>query len=86
MKASTYDTRVLKEPEDTTPIQSYSHWMKENALRMEMGIPLIPHPKHSISEIDYYDEFDSSSRSDEDSDEPNRPEQAVDHARTICAS
>ena len=47
-KASTYDIRVLKELEDSTPIQSYTHWMNENALRMETEIPLIPHPKHTI--------------------------------------
>ena len=47
-KTSTYDSRVLKEPEDATLIQSYTHWMNENALRMETEIPLIPHPKHTI--------------------------------------
>ena len=40
--------------------------MNENALRMEMGIPLVPRPKHTISEIHDHDESDSSSGTDED--------------------
>ena len=76
-KASTYDIRVLKEPEDSTPIQSYTHWMNENALRMEMGIPLIPLPKHTISKIDYHDKFDSSSGTDDDLTQSGQTEDCV---------
>jgi len=39
----------MEEPEGLTPIQSYKLWMNENALQMEMGIPLVPHPKHMFS-------------------------------------
>ena len=35
-----------KELEGLTPIQSWQHWMNENTLRVEMGIPLLAHPKH----------------------------------------
>ena len=35
-----------------TPTQSWLHWMNENALRVEMGIPLLAHPKHTYSKID----------------------------------
>jgi len=41
----------IKEPEGLTPIQSWLHWMNENALRVEMGIPLLAHPKHTYSKI-----------------------------------
>ena len=76
-KASTYDIRVLKELEDSTPIQSYTHWMNENALRMEMGIPLIPLPKHTISKIDYHDKSDSSSGTDDDLTQSGQTEHCV---------
>src|SRR6185369_505952 len=38
-------------PEGLTPTQSWLHWMNENALRVEMGIPLLAHPKHTYSKI-----------------------------------
>ena len=41
----------IKEPEGLTPIQSWLHWMNENALRVEIGIPLLAHPKHTYSKI-----------------------------------
>ena len=34
-----------------TPKQSWLHWMNDNALRVEMGIPLLAHPKHTYSKI-----------------------------------
>jgi hypothetical protein len=41
----------IKEPEGLTPTQSWLHWMNENALCVEMGIPLLAHPKHTYSKI-----------------------------------
>ena len=46
-----YDKPWIKEPEGLTPTQSWLHWMNENALRVEMGIPLLAHPKHTYSKI-----------------------------------
>jgi hypothetical protein len=40
-----FDKPWIKEPEGLTPTQSWLHWMNENALRVEMGIPLLAHPK-----------------------------------------
>ena len=34
-----------------TPIQSWLHWMNENALCVEMGIPLLARLKHTYSKI-----------------------------------
>ena len=34
-----------------TPTQSWLHWMNENALRVEMGILLLAHPKRTYSKI-----------------------------------
>ena len=34
-----------------TPTQSWLHWMNENALHVEMGIPLLAHQKHTYSKI-----------------------------------
>ena len=48
---SIFDKPRLKEPEGLTPTQSWLHWMNENALRVEMGIPLCAHPKHTYSKI-----------------------------------
>ena len=42
---SIFDKPCIKEPEGLTPTQSRSHWMNENTLRVEMGIPLLAHPK-----------------------------------------
>ena len=35
-----FDKPWIKEPEGLTPTQSWLHWMNENALYVEMGIPL----------------------------------------------
>ena len=48
---SIFDRPCIKEPEGLTPTQSWLHWMNENALRIEMGIPLLAHPKHTYSKI-----------------------------------
>ena len=48
---SIYDKPWIKEPEGLTPTQSRLHWMNENALHVEMGIPLLAHPKHTYSKI-----------------------------------
>ena len=48
---SILDKPWIKEPEGLTPTQSWLHWMNENALRVEMGIPLLAHPKHTYSKI-----------------------------------
>ena len=41
----------INEPAGLTPTQSWLHWMNENALHIEMGIPLLAHPKHTYSKI-----------------------------------
>jgi hypothetical protein len=48
---SIIDKPWIKEPEGLTPVQSWRHWMNENALLVEMGIPLLTHPKHTYSKI-----------------------------------
>ena len=48
---SIFDKPWIKEPEGLTPTQSWLHWMNENALRVEMDIPLLAHPKHTYSKI-----------------------------------
>ena len=48
---SIFDKPWTKEPEGLTPTQSWLHWMNENALRLEMAIPLLYHPKHTYSKI-----------------------------------
>jgi len=64
---SIFDKRWIEEPEGLTPAQLYNHWMNENTLQMEMGIPLVPYPKHTFSKIhglsesesfDWEEEFD----------------------------
>ena len=53
-----------------TPTQSWLHWMNENALRVEMGIPLLAHPKHTYSKIggliDSESEYSSNSENELD--------------------
>ena len=44
---SIFDKPWIKEPEGLTPTQSWLHWVNENALRIEMGILLLAHPKHT---------------------------------------
>ena len=51
LSKSIFDKSWIKEPEGLTPTQSWLHWMNENALRIEMGIPLLAHPKHTYSKI-----------------------------------
>jgi hypothetical protein len=48
---SIFDKPWIKEPEGLTSTQSWLHWMNESALRVEMGIPLLAHPKHTYSKI-----------------------------------
>ena len=67
---SIYDKPWIKEPEGLTPTQSWLHWMNENALRVEMGIPLLAHPKHTYSKIggltDSESEYSSNSEDELD--------------------
>ena len=53
-----------------TPTQSWLHWMKDNALCVEMGIPLLAHPKHTYSKlgglIDSDSEYSSNSEDELD--------------------
>ena len=46
------------------PTQSWLHWMNENALRVEMGIPPFAHPKHTYSKIGGLIDSDSKYSSD----------------------
>jgi len=48
---SIFDKPWIKEPEGLTPTQSWLHWMNENALLVEMGVPLLAHLKHTYSKI-----------------------------------
>ena len=61
---SIFDKPWIKEPEGLTPTQSWLHWMNENALCVEMGIPLLAHPKHTYSKIGGLTDFDSEYSSD----------------------
>ena len=67
---SIYDRPWIKEPEELTPTQSWLHWMNENALRVEMGIPLLAHPKYTYSKIggltDTESEYSSNSENELD--------------------
>ena len=56
---SIFDKPWTKGPEGLTPTQSWLHWMNENALRVEMGIPLLAHPKHTYSKIGGLFNYDS---------------------------
>ena len=47
-----------------TPAQSWLHWMNENALHVEMEIPLLAHPKHTYSKIGGLTDSDSEYSSD----------------------
>jgi hypothetical protein len=50
---SIYNKPWIKEPEGLTPTQSWIHWMNENALHVEMGIPLLAHPNtHILKSVD----------------------------------
>ena len=61
---SIYDKPWIKEPEGLTPTQSWLHWMNENGLRVEMGIPLLAHPKHTYSKIGGLTDSESEYSSD----------------------
>ena len=61
---SIYDKSWIKEPEGLTPTQSWLHWMNENTLRVEMGIPLLAHPKHTYSKIGGLTDSESEYSSD----------------------
>src|SRR4026209_2890890 len=66
---SIYDKPWIKEPEGLTPTQSWLHWMNENALRVEMGIPLLAHPKHAYSKIGGLTDSEYSSNSENELDD-----------------
>ena len=59
-----FDKPWIKEPEGLTPTQSWLHWMNENALCVEMGIPLLAHPKHTYSKIGGLTDSESEYSSD----------------------
>ena len=61
---SIFDKPWIREPEGLTPTQSWLHWMNKNALRVEMGIPLLSHPKHTYSKIGGLTDSDSEYSSD----------------------
>ena len=52
-------------------MQSWLHWMNENALHVEMDIPLLAHPKHTYSKIGGLTDSDSeySSNSENELDD-----------------
>ena len=56
---SIFDKPWIKEPEGLTPTQSWLQWMNENALCVEMGIPLLAHSKHTYSKIGGLTDSDS---------------------------
>ena len=68
---SIVDKPWIKEPEGLTPMKLWLHWMNENALRVEMGIPLLAHPKHTYSKIGGLTDSDSeySYNSEDDLDD-----------------
>ena len=59
-----FDKPWIKEPEGLTPTQSWLHWMNENALLVEMGVPLLAHLKHTYSKIGGLIDSDSEYSSD----------------------
>ena len=54
-----FDKPWIKEPEGLTPTQSWLHWMNKNAIHVEMGIPILAHPKHTYSKIGGLSDSDS---------------------------
>ena len=68
---SMFDKPWIKEPQGLTPTQSCLHWMNANALRVDMGIPLLTHPKHTYSKIGGLTDSDSeySSNSENELDD-----------------
>ena len=67
---SIYDKPWFKEPEGLNLTQSWLHWMNKNALHVEMGVPLLVHPKHTYSKIggltDSESEYSSNSEDELD--------------------
>ena len=61
---SIYDRPWIMEPKGLTPTKSWLHWMNENALRVEMGIPLLAHPNHTYSKISGLTDSESEYSSD----------------------
>ena len=61
---SNFDKPWIKEPERLTPTHSWLHWINDNALRVEMGIPLLAHPMHTYSKIGGLTDSDSEYSSD----------------------
>ena len=61
---SIFNKPWIKEPEGLTLTQSWLHWMNENALHVEMGIPLLAHPKHTYSKIGGLTDSESEYSSD----------------------
>ena len=68
---SNFDKSWIKELERLTPTQPWLHWMNENALRVEMGIPLLAHPKHTYSKISGLTDSESEYSSDSEDDLDN---------------
>ena len=68
---SIFEKPWIKEHEGLTPTRFWLHWMNENALRIEMGIPLLAHPKHTYSKIGGLTDSDSeySSNSEDELDD-----------------
>ena len=68
--SSIFDKPWIKEPQGLTPTQSCLHWMYENALHVEMGIPLLAHAMHTYSKIggltDSESEYSSNSEDELD--------------------
>ena len=54
-----FDKPWIKEPEGLTPTQSLLHWMNKNAIHVQMGIPILAHPKHTYSKIGGLSDSDS---------------------------
>ena len=62
---SIFDKPWIKELEGLTPTESWLHWINENALRIEVGIQLPAHPKHSYSKIGGLTDSESEYSEDE---------------------
>ena len=62
---SIFDKPWIKELEGLTPTESWLHWINENALRIEVGIQLLAHPKHSYSKIGGLTDSESEYSEDE---------------------
>ena len=76
---SIYDKPWIKEPEGLTPTQSWLHWMNENALHVEMGIPLVAHRKHTYSKIGEL----TDSESEYSSDQEEQPDDLIQYSKQV---